>query len=930
MAAIGLNIVSKFNDKGVKQAQSAFKGLGASVAGIAGALGGIAAVSGLVNFGKQAILGAEAAETANQRIGQIAESMGIFGESTAQVTKDLIAYAEANEFLFAVDADVIKATQAKLLTFKELATSAGEVGGSFERATQAAIDLAAAGFGAAETNAVQLGKALNDPIKGITALTRSGITFTQAEKDKIETLMESGRVLEAQNLILTAIETQVGGTAEATADASVKMDLAFKAMQDSIGEALLPTFQAFAEEVMTLAPEIGTALKPIAEDFAVLVSERLIPALQDFATWLGSEEGRGAVSQFVTDVGNALTGIADFIGFISENSQMLTNLAIGLGGAAIAFGIYTTAANLATAATTLSTAAAMVNPFVALAAVIIGAGTALSLWSQQVAADRDAASGYAGRLGEIYGEFARLDELLETGVITHAEWRAETAAMTVELGMLEGSLGATSGELNRFNNLSLGKLRGELSATNSIIMQMYHSGVAASAVFEGVLDKSGRGVDFKIPELVVVKNDFDNVSSSVGGLNKALNETVKTVDKLAESTKASEQNMINWAASGPQIMAQAKEAFNAATAQVEAHNAAVMQARDSVASLLSSYRDSFRATDSMSAMESAAVSLASGLRDVLAATDSTILSKKNNKKLSAFVDSTEAEMRRVAKLQENVADRIKEVEGQRSAMGSVFDNIYNSIIGDGDITRFSGSAKNIVKQLQQSVDSAREFQQNLIALREAGLSQGALQQIQEGGVSGGGQTAKALLQGGAGAIEEVNALLGELDAIAFDAGNRGVESMYGVGLGAVDSLIDGLYGDQDRIDAAAENLAQSFSASFQRAFEKGTPLLTAPSLEAFIDYFNTDLANVKAVTERWEEVSTPAPGGGRQFGYSPDNLMRIGLPVPVRPIPTPQSDSRINITINAGIGTNGAELGRVVVDAISRYENTSGKVFARA
>jgi len=112
-----------------------------------------------------------------------------------------------------------------------------------DRATLAAIDLAAAGFGSAETNATQLGKALQDPIKGITALARAGVTFTEQEKAKIKVLVESGKMLEAQDMILSAIETQVGGTAAATATGSAKMAVAFGEMQEAIGNALLPVLE---------------------------------------------------------------------------------------------------------------------------------------------------------------------------------------------------------------------------------------------------------------------------------------------------------------------------------------------------------------------------------------------------------------------------------------------------------------------------------------------------------------------------------------------------------------------------------------------------------------------------------------------------------------------------------------------------------------
>jgi hypothetical protein len=163
----------------------------------------------------------------------------------------------------AVDDEIIKSTQAKLLTFANLAKTADQVGGAMDRATLAAIDLAAAGFGEAEQNAVQLGKALQDPVKGITALGRAGVTFTEQEKEKIAVLVESGKVLEAQDMILSAIETQVGGTAAATATGSAKMAVAFGEMSESIGKALLPLVQ-------TLVPVMVGFFNVVAENSGVV------------------------------------------------------------------------------------------------------------------------------------------------------------------------------------------------------------------------------------------------------------------------------------------------------------------------------------------------------------------------------------------------------------------------------------------------------------------------------------------------------------------------------------------------------------------------------------------------------------------------------------------------------------------------------------
>lgn len=244
------------------------------LAGAAFLAAGVAAAAFAVKFAKDAIVAGEAAATANARIEQINTSMGLFGESVAVVNDRLIKYAEETARATGVDTNSIKATQAKLLTFKELAATAGEVGGQFDRATKAAIDLGAAGFGTAEMNAVSLGKALNDPIKGIASLNRNGITFTIQEKERIKTLVESNKIGEAQALILAAIETQVGGTAEATANATDRMKVGFQQVTERVGLALLPVLEKFTSFLLDV-------VFPTFEKYVLPVVQKLADAFSD-------------------------------------------------------------------------------------------------------------------------------------------------------------------------------------------------------------------------------------------------------------------------------------------------------------------------------------------------------------------------------------------------------------------------------------------------------------------------------------------------------------------------------------------------------------------------------------------------------------------------------------------------------------------------
>jgi hypothetical protein len=244
------------------------------------------ALGGLTAATVMAVRGAEEAAVANQRLANILASMGY-----PEATKRAQEYADTLELTTGVEAEVIKLTQAKLATFKNLTATVNETGGAFDRATVAAIDMAAAGFGSAESNAVQLGKALEDPIKGINALTRSGITFTDAEKEKIKTMVESGNVLDAQTMILEAIEKQVGGTAAATVTGSQKMSLALGAVSDAIGTALLPFVTQLSEKVLQFTPileanadtfiKVGAAIAVVAVavktlQFAILAVNTVI------------------------------------------------------------------------------------------------------------------------------------------------------------------------------------------------------------------------------------------------------------------------------------------------------------------------------------------------------------------------------------------------------------------------------------------------------------------------------------------------------------------------------------------------------------------------------------------------------------------------------------------------------------------------------
>lgn len=81
------------------------------------------------------------------------------------------------------DDELIQSGANLLLTFTNIRNEVGKSNKIFDQATQAALDVSVA-FGKDMTSSsILVGKALNDPTKGVSSLTRVGVSFTAAQKD---------------------------------------------------------------------------------------------------------------------------------------------------------------------------------------------------------------------------------------------------------------------------------------------------------------------------------------------------------------------------------------------------------------------------------------------------------------------------------------------------------------------------------------------------------------------------------------------------------------------------------------------------------------------------------------------------------------------------------------------------------------------------
>lgn len=175
---------------------------------------------------------------------------GIAGVTSDQVTKLATSLQKSTKF----SDEQVRSAENLLLTF----TSIGK--DIFPQATATVLDMATALGEDTKSASIQLGKALQDPILGITALRRVGVNFSDAQKKVIEDLVNTGHKAEAQKLILKELNTEFGGSAKAAGDtfagALAKLGNQFNDLQETVGktivQALTPLVAGFASFIATI------------------------------------------------------------------------------------------------------------------------------------------------------------------------------------------------------------------------------------------------------------------------------------------------------------------------------------------------------------------------------------------------------------------------------------------------------------------------------------------------------------------------------------------------------------------------------------------------------------------------------------------------------------------------------------------------------
>jgi len=220
---------------------------------------GYRGVMDVINDGKRLFGGMIAQQVeAEQGMARVTAAVKSTGNAAGYTAEQLKAMADGMEGSLAIDADeIMNKVTTPLLTFTQVS---GDV---FKEAQLQIMNMSRALGTDLQGAAMQVGKALQDPVEGLTALRRSGVSFSDEQQQVIQDLYETGRAAEAQRMILAELNKEFGGQAAAFAETGggklAALKVSFDNLSESLGAMLLPIITG-----------LGEALGPVVEWFSDL------------------------------------------------------------------------------------------------------------------------------------------------------------------------------------------------------------------------------------------------------------------------------------------------------------------------------------------------------------------------------------------------------------------------------------------------------------------------------------------------------------------------------------------------------------------------------------------------------------------------------------------------------------------------------------
>ena len=263
-------------------------------AGFAVASAGAVALGGALAYAVS-----EAAE-AQENLAQLAtvlKSTGGIAGVTADMATDL---ADSLSMVTRFSDDAILSGENMLLTFTNIGKDI------FPQATETILDMSQALGQDLKSSAIQLGKALNDPILGVSALARVGVNFSEEQKEMVKAMVEAGDVAGAQAFILHELQLEFGGSARAA------------------GQTFAGQLDILKNSLANVAEEIGMSLLPYMTKFITGLTTDLVPAIKSFGEYISFVIQEGDyLNDSLMDIPEQFRGIAKAIGRVAAFFQEL-------------------------------------------------------------------------------------------------------------------------------------------------------------------------------------------------------------------------------------------------------------------------------------------------------------------------------------------------------------------------------------------------------------------------------------------------------------------------------------------------------------------------------------------------------------------------------------------------------------------------------
>lgn len=314
-------------DSDLGRSESKISGFVSNVGGIitVGLAAGFAALAGGLAY---SVAQAMEAEEVQAQLAAVLTSTGGAAGVTADMANGL---ANSLSGVTRFGDEAILAGESMLLTFTNIGSEV------FPAATEALLNLAQTMGGDPQSQAIQLGKALNDPINGVSALTRVGVTFTDEQKKLIKSLQESGDMAGAQTIILKELEKEFGGAAVAAGQTFAgKLDILKNRLSnvaETVGGAVLPILTSLIDSVIAPAlpiiEAVGNGVAAMFESFAAGDIGGGFEALADFINGVLPGAGdifhslAGGAEQIAWGIGTIVETLGPFITGLSDGSDLL-------------------------------------------------------------------------------------------------------------------------------------------------------------------------------------------------------------------------------------------------------------------------------------------------------------------------------------------------------------------------------------------------------------------------------------------------------------------------------------------------------------------------------------------------------------------------------------------------------------------------------